>query len=86
MLLIGQTLFNKDYTFYSGSVVNNPHGYGIHMFAGANPPTTYHWREKRERAHPPFVNESHIPTIYYGKNVYDQVWWAGGGGGVGVHT
>jgi hypothetical protein len=54
-------------------VVNNPHGYGIHMFAGANPPTTYHWREKRERAHPPFVNESLIPEIYYGKNVYDQV-------------
>ncbi len=68
-----QTLFNKDYLFYSGSVVNNPHGYGIHMFAGANPPTTFHWRERRERAHPPFVNASEVVNIYYGKNVYDQV-------------
>jgi hypothetical protein len=33
--LVYQTLFNKDYTFYSGSVVNNPHSYGIHQFAGA---------------------------------------------------
>ena len=33
--LVYQTLFNKDYTFYSGSVVNNPHSYGVHKFAGA---------------------------------------------------
>ena len=32
--LVYQTLFNKDYTFYSGSVVNNPHSYGVHRFAG----------------------------------------------------
>ena len=32
--LVYQQLTNKDYTFYSASVVNNPHGYGIHAFAG----------------------------------------------------
>ena len=69
-----QTLFNSDYLFYSGSVVNNPHGYAIHAFNGAYPPTTYHWKALGQ-AHPPFVNESTVVEQYYGKNIYDQVCW-----------
>ena len=70
--LVYQTLFNKDYTFFSGSVVNNPHGFGIHQFAGAVPQTMFHWRDQPVHAHPPFVNASHIPRLYYGKTIYDD--------------
>ena len=63
-----QTLFNKDYTFFSGSVVNNPHSYGVHRFAGAYPPSTYHWRTLGG-ATVPFVNHTRAMEYYYGKNV-----------------
>jgi hypothetical protein len=71
--LVYQTLFNKDYTLFSGSVVNNPHGFGIHSFAGAYPPTTYHWSGLGS-VHPPLVDDdlNYIVDTYYGKNVYDQ--------------
>jgi hypothetical protein len=58
--------------FFSGSVVNNPHGYAVHGFNGAYPPATYHWATLG-RPHPPFVNESTVVEQYYGKNIYDQV-------------
>ena len=67
-----QTLFNKDYTFFSGSVVNNPHSYGVHRFAGAYPPSTYHWRSLG-RPTVPFVNHSRALEYYYGNNVV-RVW------------
>ena len=54
-----QTLFNKDYTFYSGSVVNNPHGYGIHAFAGAYPPATFHFKQFGP-ADPPFAEADNV--------------------------
>ncbi len=63
-----QTLFNRDYTFYSGSVVNNPHSYGVHRFAGAYPPSTYHWRHLGGPT-VPFVNHSRALEYYYGNNV-----------------
>jgi hypothetical protein len=53
----------------SGSVINNPHGYGVHGFAGAYPPTTYHWR-RLGPANPPLVNASAAVKQYYGSNVY----------------
>jgi hypothetical protein len=67
-----QTLFNSDYTLYSGSVVNNPHGHGIHGFVGAFPPTTFH-HEVLGTPHPPFVSADTVVRNYYGKNVYDKV-------------
>jgi hypothetical protein len=40
-----QALFHGDqYTFFSGSVVNNPHGLAVHRFAGAYPPSSYHFQ------------------------------------------
>ena len=68
MHMCKQTLFNKEYTFFSGSVVNNPHSYGVHRFAGAYPPSTYHWRSLG-RATVPFVNHSRALEYYYGNNV-----------------
>ena len=53
--LVYQSLTNNDYTLFTGSVVNNPHGYGVHRFAGAYPPSTYHWEALGE-ATVPFVN------------------------------
>lgn len=74
---VPQILFNKDYLFYSGAVVNNPHGYAVHAFVGALPPSTYHWRDLGKQ-HPPFVNVSTVVDLYYGKNIYDQVRATGG--------
>jgi hypothetical protein len=69
--LVYQTLFNDDYTFYSGSVVNNPHSYGVHKFAGALPPMTYHW----PRLGTPSLRTKHpdAMTDYYGKTLHDAV-------------
>ncbi len=62
-----QTLFNKDYTFFSGAVVNNPHSYGVHRFAGAYPPSTYHWANLGSGE----LKTSHrdAATMYFGKNL-----------------
>jgi hypothetical protein len=66
-----QTLFNSDYTFFSGSVVNNPHSFAVHRFAGAYPPSTFHWKHLGA-ARVPFVNHSHALAHYYGSNHYDR--------------
>ena len=64
--LVLHTLSNPDYTFYTGAVVNNPHSYGVHQFAGAFPPTTFHWRNNGRLA-APFVDDNEIETKYWGK-------------------
>ncbi len=68
-----QTLFNKDYTFYSGAVVNNPHSYGVHRFAGAYPPSTYHWANLGSGE----LKTSHrdAATMYFGKNLVRVCVW-----------
>jgi hypothetical protein len=75
-----QTLFNPDYTFYSGSVVNNPHSYGVHRFAGAYPPSTYHWPKLGSAE----FRTSHkdAATMYYGKNLVGGIGKAWGVRGV----
>ena len=65
-----QVLTNPEYTLYSGSVANNPHGIALHRFVGAYPATSYHWRTLGSSS-PPFYNASDAASIYYGKNVYD---------------
>ena len=67
--LVYQTLTNRDYTFFSGSVVNNPHSFGVHYFAGAYPPSTYHWKElgsETFQEHPP-----QPVGMYYGPGLHD---------------
>ena len=68
--LVYQTLTNRDYTFFSGSVVNNPHGYGVHYFAGAYPPSTYHWRHLGPPDFPDNVSDR-VTGIYYGATLHD---------------
>lgn len=68
-----QALFNKDYAYFSGAVVNNPHAMAIHRFIGAYPPETYHWRADIGRPDPPFYNHTVAPALYYGGNLYDTM-------------
>ncbi|MDR3414460.1 MAG: hypothetical protein P4L87_26440, partial [Formivibrio sp.] len=69
--LVLAVLTNKDYSFYSGSVVNNPHSYAVHQFIGAHPPVTYHWQHWSPRS-PPYVPYNVSGAFYYGKNMYDS--------------
>ena len=69
-----QQMANSDFAFYSANIVNNPHGYGVQMFSGAFPPSTYHWALKQTpwTTEPPFVRGTAYKA-YYGKNVYNSV-------------
>ena len=53
-----QVLFNEDYAYYTGAVVNNPHGFAVHRFVGAYPPETFHWAGDMGTMQPPFYNHS----------------------------
>ena len=64
--LVYQMLFHGDaYTFFSGSVVNHPLSYGVHLFAGAYPLRTFHFDDVVS-AVPPFYNNSHAAGYYFG--------------------
>ena len=63
--LVLQVLTNPDYTFFTGSVVNNPHGYAVHQFVGAYPPTTFHFRDTRQANEPPVFNTSRAVKLYW---------------------
>lgn len=63
--LVYQVLTNQDYTLYSGSVVNNPHGYGLHHFVGAFAPTTFHFRTTNQFNEPPVFNASLAEKLYW---------------------
>jgi hypothetical protein len=69
--LVYQTLFNSNYTFFSGSVVNNPHSVAVHQFAGAYPLQSYHWKSLGSTAFP-LASPRGASRIYYGKNLNDR--------------
>ncbi|MDR3740274.1 MAG: hypothetical protein P4L40_14765 [Terracidiphilus sp.] len=69
--LVLAVLTNSDYSFYSGSVVNNPHSFAVHKFVGAMPVHSYHWKDMAPAA-PPYVPPSSAGAVYYGKNMYDS--------------
>ena len=60
-----QTLTNKDYTYFSGNVVNNPHGYAVQKFIGAFVPTSFHYNSTHQNIEPPFFNYSHAAALYW---------------------
>jgi hypothetical protein len=64
--LVYQVLTNKDYTFYSGSVVNNPHSYALHTFVGAMAPSSFHFKSTRQNNMPPLYNYSMAYHLYWG--------------------
>lgn len=70
-----QTLLNPDYSFYAGSVVNNPQDSAIHKYAGVYPPSSYHWSNESRMGSPdpPFYNRTQTAAWYYGKNMYDTM-------------
>jgi hypothetical protein len=68
--LVLQVLRNPNYSFYSGSIVNNPHSVALHKMIGAYPPVTYHW-SSLGRADRPFVDANETGHLYYGRNMYD---------------
>jgi hypothetical protein len=60
-----QVMTNKEYTFYTGSVVNNPHGYAVHHFAGAYAPTTFHFRDTHQLNEPPLFQYGRAEKTYW---------------------
>ena len=45
--LVYQTLFNKDYLYYGGQVVNHPHSFAYQTLIHAIPPATFHFPDQR---------------------------------------
>ena len=63
--LVYQVLTNKDYTFFSGSVVNNPHSYAVHKFVGAYVPTSFHIRNTGQANSAPLFNYTKAVDLYW---------------------
>jgi hypothetical protein len=66
-------LFNEDFSFFAGSVVNHPHCSALHRFTGAYPPETYHWPSDVGAVDPPLFDRRAAPVWWYGRNMYDTM-------------
>jgi hypothetical protein len=66
-----EVMLNKEYSFFSGSVVNHPHTAALHRFIGAYARSSYHF-EYMARVSPPFYDAEKVPMLYYGgMNLYE---------------